>query len=144
MLWPTTSDTVPLSILSKSKSITFLTESTGGELEQKGSDSIQAYRYALMTRDKIVSIEDIKAYCQMVMKDELKSIKVNRGTIISDKPKEGFVKTIDVSIIAQNYAFYGKSYWDSQATVLMNNIKMRAIDGVIYRVKIEEDSTVEI
>lgn len=97
-----------------------------------------------MTRDKIVSIEDIKAYCQMVMKDELKSIKVSRGTIISDKPKEGFVKTIDVSIVAQNYAFYGKSYWDSQATVLMNNIKMRAIDGVIYRVKIEEDSTVEI
>ena len=33
-------------ILSKSKSITFLMESTGGELEQKGSDSIQAYRYA--------------------------------------------------------------------------------------------------
>ena len=92
----------------KAKSITFLTESTGGELEQKGSDSIQAYRYALMTRDKIVSIEDIKAYCQMVMKDELKSIKVNRGTIISDKPKEGFVKTIDVSIIAQNYAFTEK------------------------------------
>ena len=74
----------------------------------KGSDSIQAYRYALMTRDKIVSIEDIKAYCQMVMKDELKSIKVSRGTIISDKPKEGFVKTIDVSIVAQNYAFTEK------------------------------------
>lgn len=47
-----------------------------------------------MTRDKIVSIEDIKAYCQMVMKDELKSIKVSRGTIISDKPKEGFVKLL--------------------------------------------------
>ncbi|MDX8568264.1 type VI secretion system baseplate subunit TssF [Elizabethkingia sp. HX XZB] len=128
----------------KAKSIILLTESTGGDLEQKGSDSIQAYRYALMTRDKIVSIEDIKAYCQMVMKDELKSIKVSRGTIISDKPKEGFVKTIDISIVAQNYAFYGKSYWDNQATVLMNNIKVRAIDGVIYRVKIEEGSAVEI
>ena len=30
----------------------------------------------------------------MVMKDELKSIKVSRGTIISDKPKEGFVKLL--------------------------------------------------
>ena len=128
----------------KTKKITLLTETSGGDLEQKGANSIQAYRYALMTRDKIVSVEDIKAYCQMTMKDDLKSIKVTRGTIISDKPKEGFVKTVDVNIIPQSYAFYGKSYWDNLASVLANNIKMRAIDGVIYRVKITEDTAVEV
>ncbi|AQX13803.1 type VI secretion system baseplate subunit TssF [Elizabethkingia meningoseptica] len=128
----------------KAKSIMLLSETIGGEMEQKGSDSIQAYRYALMTRDKIVSMEDIKSYCQMVMKDDLKSIKVARGTIISDKPKEGFVKTIDVNIIPHNYPFYGKSYWDHLAVVLENNIKIRAIDGVIYRVKILDDTAVEV
>lgn len=128
----------------KTKRITLLTETSGGDLEQKGANSIQAYRYALMTRDKIVSVEDIKAYCQMMMKDDLKSIKITRGTIISDKPKEGFVKTVDVNIIPHSYAFYGKGYWDNLATVLMNNIKVRAIDGVIYRVKINEETAVEI
>ncbi|QDP84773.1 hypothetical protein FNJ88_04110 [Chryseobacterium sp. SNU WT5] len=128
----------------KTKRITLLTETNGGDVEQKGANSIQAYRYALMTRDKIVSVEDIKAYCQMMMKDDLKSIKITRGTIISDKPKEGFVKTVDVNLIPQSYAFYGKAYWDNLATVLVNNIKIRAIDGVIYRVKINEETTVEI
>lgn len=137
----------PTTILSsqeKTKKITLITDTIGGDQEQKGANSIQAYRYALMTRDKIVSVEDIKAYCQMMMKDDLKSLKVTRGTIISDKPKEGFVKTVDVNIIPHSYAFYGKAYWDNLATVLTNNIKMRAIDGVIYRVKIFEDIAVDV
>lgn len=123
----------------KTQNITLLTETKSGGIEQKNSDSIQAYRYALMTRDKIVSMEDIKSYCMMVMKEDLKSIKVSRGTIISDKPKEGFIKTIDVRIISQSYAFYGKAYWDAQALIMANNIKNRAIDGVIYRVNISDD-----
>lgn len=137
----------PTSILNaqeKTKKVTLLTETRGGDVEQKGANSIQAYRYALMTRDKLISVEDIKSYCQMMMKDDLKSIKVSRGTIISDKPKEGFVKTVDINIIPQSYAFYGKAYWDNLSNVLMNNIKMRAIDGVIYRVNITEDLSVEI
>lgn len=128
----------------KTKRITLLTDTTGGDLEQKGANSIQAYRYALMTRDKIVSVEDLKAYCQMMMKDDLKSIKVTRGTIISDKPKEGFVKTVDINIIPHSYSFYGKAYWDNLAVVLTNNIKMRAIDGVIYRVKIFDEIAVDV
>lgn len=129
---------------SKSQNITLLTETNGGGVEQKNSDTIQAYRYALMTRDKIISLEDVKAYCEMFMKEDLKSIKVSRGTIISDKPKEGFVKTIDIHIVPHSYSFYGKAYWESQASVMVNNIKNRAIDGVIYRVKISDDTSVEV
>lgn len=70
----------------------------------------------------------------MVMKDELKSIKVSRGTIISDKPKEGFVKLL-MLVLLLRIMLLRKNYWDNQAIVLMNSIKMRAIDGVIYRVK---------
>lgn len=70
----------------------------------------------------------------MVMKDELKSIKVSRGTIISDKPKEGFVKLL-MLVLLLRIMLLRKNYCNNQAIVLMNSIKMRAIDGVIYRVK---------
>lgn len=121
------------------KALTLLTVSTGGAPEQKGANSVQAYRYALMTRDKIVSAEDLKAYCRMVMKDDLRSVSVTRGTVISDKPKEGFVKTVDVLIVPHSYGFYGTAYWEQFAVVLANNIKMRAVDGITYRVKIIDD-----
>jgi hypothetical protein len=59
----------------KSQTLVLLTETIGGAEEQKGTDSIQAYKYALTTRDKIISLEDVKNYCRMVLKDELKEVK---------------------------------------------------------------------
>lgn len=125
----------------KSQSLVLLTETIGGAEEQKGTDSIQAYKYALTTRDKIISLEDVKSYVRMVLKDELKDVHVKRGTMISNKPKEGFVRTVEVEIIPQNYSFYGRMYWENMANILRNQIITKAIDGIEYVVKvINEDS----
>lgn len=125
----------------KSQSMILLTETIGGAEEQKGSDSIQAYKYALTTRDKIISLEDVKNYCRMVLKDELKDVRVKRGTMISNKPKEGFVRTVDVEIVPNNYSFYGRMYWENMANILRNQIVAKAIDGIEYLVKISNEDT---
>ena len=75
----------------------------------------------------------------MVLRDEVKRINVKRGTMISDRPKEGFIRTVDVEIYPQNYAFYGEKYWDNLSEVLKKDIKLKAIDGVEYRVNIIEN-----
>ena len=123
----------------KSQSMILLTETIGGAEEQKGSDSIQAYKYALTTRDKIISLEDVKNYVRMVLKDELKDVRVKRGTMISNKPKEGFVRTVEVEVIPQNYSFYGRVYWENMANILRNQIISKAIDGIEYRVMITNE-----
>ncbi|WP_294219014.1 type VI secretion system baseplate subunit TssF [uncultured Chryseobacterium sp.] len=123
----------------KSQSLVLLTETIGGAEEQKGSDSIQAYRYALTTRDKIISLEDVKSYCRMMLKDELREVRVKRGTMISNKPKEGFIRTVEVEIIPQNYTFYGRGYWENMAHILRNQIVSKAIDGIEYRVTVSNE-----
>jgi len=125
----------------KSQTLILLTETLGGAEEQKGTDSIQAYKYALTTRDKIISLEDVKNYCRMVLKDELKDVRVTRGTMISNKPKEGFVRTVEVEIIPQNYTFYGRAYWENMANILRNQIVSKAIDGIEYQVKVTNEDT---
>lgn len=125
----------------KSQSMILLTETIGGAEEQKGSDSIQAYKYALTTRDKIISLEDVKNYCRMVLKDEMKDVRVKRGTMISTKPKEGFVRTVEVEIVPNNYSFYGRVYWENMANILRNQIVAKAIDGIEYLVKISNEDT---
>ena len=117
-----------------------ITETTGGAEEQKQSDTILAYKYALTTRDKIISVEDVKNYCRMTLKDKLKNINVKRGIMVSDKPKEGFIRTVDINIVIQDYSFYGSKYWNNMQEVLKNNIKSKAIDGVEYRITIQEDA----
>lgn len=121
------------------QTLLLITSTTGGDRQQKQSDTIQAYKYALTTRDKIISVEDLKNYCRMVLTGPVQKIDVKRGTAISDKPKEGFVRTVDIEIVPEDYAFYGQKYWDSFAEILKNNIKARAIDGLEYRVRISEN-----
>jgi len=125
----------------KSQSLVLLTETIGGAEEQKGTDSIQAYKYALTTRDKIISLEDVKSYVRMILKDELKDVRVKRGTMISNKPKEGFVRTVEVEVIPQNYSFYGRMYWENMANILRNQIITKAIDGIEYVVKVINEDT---
>lgn len=123
----------------KSQTLVLLTETIGGAEEQKGTDSIQAYKYALTTRDKIISLEDVKNYCRMILKDELKEVRVTRGTMISNRPKEGFIRTVEVDVVPQNYSFYGRAYWENMANVLRNQIISKAIDGIEYRVKVTNE-----
>lgn len=123
----------------KSQTVVLLTETLGGAEEQKGTDSIQAYKYALTTRDKIISLEDVKNYCRMILKDELREVRVRRGTMISNKPKEGFVRTVEVEIIPQNYSFYGRAYWENMANITRNQIIAKAIDGIEYLVKVTNE-----
>ena len=76
---------------------------------------------------------------QVFVKDELKEVKVTRGTMISNRPKEGFVRTVDVEIVPQSYSFYGRAYWENMANVLRNQIISKAIDGIEYRVKVTNE-----
>ncbi len=123
----------------KSQTIVLLTETLGGAEEQKGTDSIQAYKYALTTRDKIISLEDVKNYCRMILKDEVREVRVRRGTMISNKPKEGFVRTVEVEIVPQNYSFYGRAYWENMTNIIRNQIIAKAIDGIEYVVRITNE-----
>ena len=126
----------------RAQSITLLTQTSGGAEEQKQSDTILAYKYALTTKDKIISVEDVKNYCKMILKDSLKNINVSRGTMISDRPHEGFIRTVDIDIVVQDYSYYGSKYWNDMATTMKNNIKNKAIDGIEYRLKIKEDAAI--
>ncbi|MFY7816085.1 MAG: type VI secretion system baseplate subunit TssF [Chryseobacterium taeanense] len=125
----------------KSQLLVLLSETIGGAEEQKGTDSIQAYKYALTTRDKIISLEDVKNYCRMMLKDELKEVRVKRGTMISNKPKEGFIRTVEVEIIPNNYSFYGRLYWENMANILRNQIILTPLDGIEYLVKVTNEDT---
>ena len=78
----------------------------------------------------------------MILKDSLKKIEVSRGTMISDRPHEGFIRTVDIEIVVQDYSYYGSKYWNNMATTMKNNIKNKAIDGIEYRLNIKEDATI--
>ncbi|MGG5506982.1 MULTISPECIES: type VI secretion system baseplate subunit TssF [unclassified Myroides] len=115
--------------------LVLLSTTKGGDQEKTGTDAIQAYKYALTTRDKIICKEDIKNYCQMVLQSHCKEVVVSRGIKVGDHPKEGFVRTVNIEIIVDNYEEWSYQYWIDYARSLQEQITTRAIDGVDYLVE---------
>lgn len=91
--------TSPKNAMVQKGALTLLTNTIGGEEQQRGMDAVQAYRFALTTRDRIITVEDIKNFCRMELRGQAKEIHVKKGTAISQKPKEGFIRTLEITII---------------------------------------------
>lgn len=73
-----------------------LTPSSGGRSIPKTNNKLDMYKYILTTRDRIFTSEDIVNFCYAEFGDYFSSVEVKKGVKISDKPKEGLIRTIDV------------------------------------------------
>lgn len=57
-----------------------MTNTTGGLNKQSNKDRILAYRNALLTRGRIVTFADIKAFGFSHFKSTIEDIKIEKGT----------------------------------------------------------------
>lgn len=125
------------------KHIVLLSTTKGGEQEKKGTDAIQAYKYALTTRDTIISKEDIKNYCILALQGHCKAVHISNGVQVSEKPKEGFTRTINIEITVDNYEFGSRQYWIDYARNFKKQLTHRAIDGIVYIVEFKGENSTE-
>ena len=76
----------------------FLTPTVGGRDKLSASDSITAYKSALLSRDRLISKEDIKTFCRLQLGSKAKEIEVKKGVMLSQKTSQGFARTLDITI----------------------------------------------
>lgn len=76
-----------------------LKATTGGKPSAKRGERMAAYKYALMTRDQLYSISDIENFCRMKYSEKIQYVKAKLGVAISNRPKEGLIRTIDVHLV---------------------------------------------
>jgi hypothetical protein len=80
------------------KGVYLITTSAGGADRLKGSQLLYAYKNALLSRDRIVSVQDIVNTCQQVWGIKSKGAEVKRGVMVSTIPEEGLVSTTDIFV----------------------------------------------
>jgi hypothetical protein len=90
-----------------------LKASTGGQIAAKRGERIEAYKYALTSRDQLFSIMDIENFCQMRYGDKILYVKAKRGIAAGKKQKEGLIRTIDVHLVPS----------DEYKTILFDPVK---------------------
>lgn len=86
-----------------------VTTTIGGRDRLSASESITAYKSALLSRDRLISMEDIKIFCRLQMGKTAKQVDVTKGVMVPQQVSQGFTRTIDVTIKLNR-----KDYMDAQ------------------------------
>lgn len=131
----------PLSFLSdkKSKTIFLLSPTKDGAHLSRSSDLLDGYKYALTSGEKIYTVDDIINFCRWELADKLGGIEVKRGWEISPKPKEGFVRTLDVFIYPSTaHTDFYKTNGAELCTNLRSKLTAQSPPLYNYRVFIKE------
>lgn len=114
----------------------------GGRDKLSTSESILAYKSALLSKDRLVTAEDIKAFCRYQLGDKIKGVLVSKGNMVHPDERQGYIKTIDVRI-----ELHGKNgdvmeeaaqrFWENNLQVLL---EQRSTIYMPYRVSIQPAS----
>lgn len=79
-------------------SIKLATSSIGGRSKMTREDRVNTFKKALLTRDKIVSEEDLKSFCTVHFGKYLEAVSVRKGVQKVNSSKESYERTIDLYI----------------------------------------------
>lgn len=111
----------------------FRTQTTGGVIRKNEQELIDSLRYGLLTRDRIVSREDVKSFIKKQIGKHIEDLKIKDGVGISPHKKGGLVRTTEVMISLKDEPFE-KEYLSKFAIFLEKEMVKRSVSNSYYRV----------
>jgi hypothetical protein len=120
-----------------------ITTTIGGRNRLSSSESITAYKSALLSRDRLISLEDIKIFCRLQLGNTAKHIEVTKGVMVPRQVSQGFTRTIDVTIKLNRKDFMDAQeknelqYWKDS---LVLKLSSKSAGLTPFRVFIEQDN----
>ncbi|MEO6282971.1 MAG: hypothetical protein ABIN80_13700 [Dyadobacter sp.] len=76
-----------------------LTTSLGGSRPLQGDDYLPVFKKAILTRGRLVTVEDYKAACFAELGDRVKKVEVKRGFSLGSYPFEGLQPALEIYLI---------------------------------------------
>ena len=117
----------------KSSNIILLSNATGGRKRLMPAERIQAFKYGLTTRDRIVSKADLVNFCFNELGAAIQNVTIKRGLELSVNPKEGFRKTIDVHLSPSAGNTLDPAEWNTMFALMLSKLKTRSMMNVTHR-----------
>ena len=82
----------------RKESVRFLTATAGGRDRMDTEDRLNSYRKALLSKDRVVTAEDIRALCFEHFGKNLEKVEVKKGIASGTTTDTGFIRTIEIHI----------------------------------------------
>ncbi len=113
-----------------------LTTSSGGKDDLKTIDRLNSYRRALLSRDKIVTREDVRALCYEIYGNKLERVDVKRGFIKDMEFNRGWTPCIQILLTPTQKSKGKKEFWQQENNKLMYLLEKKSMNVFPYEVKI--------
>jgi len=127
------------SIQVKPGAITLLSNTQGGKDRLSIDEKINLYRYHLLSRNRVVTPEDIKALCRAVLGKEVREVTISKGVMVKQGTTEGYSRTVDIRIQlskpAEHYAPGNLVYLKDE---LLTQLQEHSANNYPYRIFMNE------
>lgn len=121
----------------RASAIHLLTKTVGGDVKHTEKEKISNLRYGLLSKDRLVSKEDIIEFVRKTLGKIVEDVQVKPGVSISPHAKQGLVRTADIEV-----KLLGKAYLDvvnkqRMEHFLESELSVRSIQNIPYQVTIQ-------
>ncbi len=120
---------------------TLVTTTVGGRSKLGTTETVLAYKSALLSRDRLITTEDIKTFCHFQLGERVKKIDIQKGITIHPDQQQGFIKTVDVLITVDPKAF-DEMMEKGEVDFWTNNLKLlleeKSVSLFPYRIFINQ------
>ncbi|MVM30406.1 hypothetical protein GO755_10205 [Spirosoma sp. HMF4905] len=111
-----------------------MTSTTGGRERLRESEKIAQYKKALLTRNRVVTLEDVRVVCQAELGHHLQAVRVERAFRVDPLPTNGFQRCIRVSLEPSTRSTYSAADWLQQAKLIQTSLETQSVSALPYEV----------
>jgi hypothetical protein len=111
--------------------------SRGGRDKLTATESVLAYKSALLSKDRLITAEDIKAFCYYQLGDRVQEVHIHKSMRINPDERQGYTRTIEVVLYLRGEAYADMSqkgelaFWEAHLTRLLAE---KSVAWMPYRV----------
>jgi hypothetical protein len=123
----------------KQDSIALLTSTIGGKNRLLPEERLNAFRYGIMTRNRIITKDDIRNFCFHELGNRIQKVNIERGFEISANAKEAFRRTINVILIPYESEALESKEWQVLCGQLQSKLQTRSGMSNDYRILLRKE-----
>lgn len=120
----------------RQEGIRLLTTSFDGKDDPTMNDRLNSYRRSLLSRDRVVTKEDIRAVCFELYGNKIKNVEIKKGYTKDLDLKKGLVQCIEILIHPNNQLNTSPEEWDSMNSNLMFYLEKKSVISFPFKIKI--------
>lgn len=117
--------------------IRFQTTTLQGRHHEGEQDLVQSLRYGLLSRERIVSREDVKSYLRHCLGNYINKLEVKDGVAISTDIRKGIIRTTEILVSLQpetNFSIHNQDNFSRIAHFIEEELGRRSVGNTTYKV----------